>query len=224
MIKILVATPTTGMVRSRYVGSMVRLFSYFPNMPIEGRNTEDRRLDFSIIESSTIYQAREDFARDVLRNDYTHLLFVDDDMGFRENVLKMLIERDLPIVSCNYRMKVAPCPFTARSLDGKYWVETHENSTGLEQVLMNGFGFSLIKRETLEKLSRPMFLPYYTPQNEKYSTEDTPFFLQLKRLGVDVFIDHDASKLVYHVGTWSFGIDDNNFRAEQRLPFAERDV
>lgn len=224
MIKILVATPTTGIMRSRYTGSMVRLFSYFHMFPVKGREEEERMLNFSIIESSTIYQAREDFVSDMLKNDCSHILFVDDDMGFREDTLHRLLEHDLPIVSCNYRMKVAPCPFTARSMDGSYWVETKEDNTGLEQVFMTGFGFSLIKRETFEKVTKPMFLPVYTASNDKYTTEDTPFFLQLKNLGIPVYIDHDASKGVYHIGSWAFGIDDSYFRPEQRLPLAERKV
>lgn len=224
MIKILIATPTTGQVKARYTGSMIRMLLYAVGTPIKGHEKELLNFNYALIESSMIYQAREDFINDVLRNDYTHLLFIDDDMGFREDVLHRLLAHDLPIVSCNYRMKVPPCPFTARSLDSKYWVETNEQSTGLEQVLMTGFGFCLIKRETLEKMTKPLFLPYYTHQNDKYSTEDTPFFLQLKRLGIDVFIDHDASKLVYHAGQWCFGYDDDNFRAEQRMPKAERIV
>lgn len=222
MKKILIATPTTGIVKARYTGSMIRLFLHALTTPL--KNNERIYLNYALIESSTIYQAREDFVDDTLKGEYTHLLFVDDDMGFRETILHSMLEHDLPIVSCNYRMKVAPCPFTARSLDSKYWVETTPQSTGLEQVLMTGFGFCLIKRELLEKMQKPLFLPYYTHQNNKYSTEDTPFFLQLKRLGVDVFIDHDASKLVYHTGQWCFGIDDNYFRPEQRLPLAEREI
>jgi len=179
-------------------------------------------MSYGVIEGSMIHQAREDFMDQMLKGDYTHLLFIDEDMGFREETLPIMLSRKYPIVGCNYRIKVPPCLFTARTADGQSDLKTTAETTGLEETLWMGFGFCLIERQVVEATKAPRFLGGYNHTKHKYATEDAPFFLQARKLGFIPMVDQDASKLIYHCGNWSYSWDDE-IPAIKRHPIAERD-
>jgi hypothetical protein len=127
----------------------------------------------------------------------------------------------MPLVGANYRMKVPPCYFTARHINGMEWLETKEESTSLEQILFSGFGFCLIEREVLEATKAPRFLQEWNKDKSVYTTEDLPFFRQAYEAGYPAYIDHKVSKRVYHVGNWYFSYD-NDFPEVLKHPAAER--
>lgn len=221
MPNVAICTPSVGMVRTRYCSSLMRMLVYYQNHPILGMEEEPRYLSYHVIEGSMVGSARETFVDDILTLDSTHLLFIDEDMGFREDVLNILLSRQVPFVSCNYRMKVAPCPFTARKPDDSGWIETNSGSVGLEETLFNGFGFSLIERKVLEAVSKPRFENKWIKEANGYTTEDKSFCLKAKEAGYSPMIDHKASKRVYHIGTWAFSWDDE-IEAKKIVPMAER--
>jgi len=221
MIKVAVATPSVGMMRTRYAVSLLRMYDYFIRTPILGLEDEPKQLGYLSLEGSMVYSGREKFVDDVVNGDYTHLLFIDDDMGFREDSLNILLSRQVPIVAVNYRMKVPPCHFTARKLDNSGWIETNPQSDSLEEALFSGFGMCLMERQVLEKIAKPRFLPQYEPETQSYSTEDYTFFQKTREAGFPLLIDHKVSKRVYHIGNWFYSYDDS-FPEYLKNPAAER--
>lgn len=218
MIFVSVCTPTGGFVRGRYTTSLMRMFQHYMNTPVFGREHEERRFSYHTIESSTIGAARDWFVDDILQLPSTHLLFIDDDMGFREDTLHILLSRQMPVVACNYRVKVPPCTFTAMGLDGKR-IETNSGSDSLIEAEYTGMGFTLIERQVLEAVKKPRFLNVW--ENGNYSTEDRPFCLAAKAAGFPVMVDQRASKRVFHMGNYNYSWDDD-FPAERAIPIAER--
>lgn len=175
-----------------------------------------------MIEGSMIGSAREEFVNDVIAlPQATHLLFIDEDMGFREDTLNILLSRQVPFVSCNYRMKVPPCNFTSRLKDDSAWMETTEEKNSLEEASMTGFGFSLIERQVLEAVKPPRFSNVWVEKYNTYSTEDRSFCHLAIEAGFGPFVDHKASKRIYHIGNFPYSYDDN-FPAYKRQPKAER--
>ncbi len=149
-----------------------------------------------------INQNRENMVDEFLeKKDMTHLLFIDDDMGFQPDCLNIALARQLPIVVGNYRRKVAP--YTFLSYDNGAIV-TRETSVSLEKCHFGGFGFCLIERQVLEAIQRPRFLAYYIPELKTYTTEDLPFFENCHKAGFDSFVDHDVSKKIWHNGSFPF--------------------
>lgn len=221
MINVAVCTPSIGMMRTRHCASLLRMFVYYQNTPILGLENEVRRIGYHVIESSMVGQARETFVDDVLSLDYTHLLFIDEDMGFREDCLNIMLARQMPFVACNYRMKVAPCPFTAMGEDDKTRIETNAESNSLVPALYTGFGFALLERRVLEAVSKPRFSNEWSEKLNAYSTEDRSFCIKARDAGFPVMVDQKASKRVYHIGTYSFSWDDK-FDAKFSQPIAER--
>lgn len=166
-------------------------------------------------------QARESFIDGILTLDSTHLLFIDEDMGFREDCLNIMLARQMPFVACNYRMKVPPCPFTARTEDDKGRIETDEKSVGLVPAFYTGLGFALIERRVLEAVSKPRFSNEWISEFNAYTTEDRSFCIKAREAGYPVMVDQKASKRVYHIGTWNYSWDDQH-DAKFSTPKAER--
>jgi hypothetical protein len=217
-----ICTPSVGFMKARYTSSLMRTLVHYMHVPVLGQEKEPRFLSYHCIESSMVGQARETFVDDALANPkVTHLLFVDEDMGFREDCLNIMLARQMPFVACNYRMKVPPCEFTARTLDNKGRIQTKENSLSLEEALYVGFGFALIERRVLEAVKKPRFMNEWDDDMDGYSTEDRSFCMKAREAGFPPMIDHKASKRVYHMGNYNFSWE-HDFPADRQIPMAER--
>jgi hypothetical protein len=56
----------------------------------------------------------------------------------------------------------------------------------------------------LRKIDKPRFLAKWVPQLQEYTTEDKPFFDNVRAAGYQVYLDHDASKMLTHWGMKGF--------------------
>jgi len=204
-IGIVVCTPSTGNVKTAYAVSLARMTAYFAQVRIFPE-IEKQSLDFLLLEGSGISSGREQLIQQALQKPgMTHVLFIDEDMGFDINTLHVMARRRQPIVACNYRMRVPPADFTALKIDiEKGRVQTTEEMTGLEEAYYAGFGFALIERRVFEAVEQPRFIIEYCIQNNVYTTEDHPFYRKAREAGFPCYIDHDASKLIWHVGGMNY--------------------
>jgi len=205
---VVILTPTTGFIKARYTGSLANLLLYFPGhniYPEGGRQS----VAYDLLESSGICSAREQMVKESLERfpAMTHVCFIDEDMGFEPQVLFALASRRVPIIGVNYPHRVKGMGFTALRKPGERVITTAA-STGFEAVAYTGFGFCLIERRVFEQTERPWFYLAYDTQAETYSTEDAWFCWQTKKAGFDWHVDHDASKLVTHVGTYEYRWDE----------------
>lgn len=203
-----ILTPTTGLCKAGYTFSLANLVMYIMNNPPFLNEPGSRRLGVSPIEGSGISANREKMVADALETDVTHILFIDDDMGYAPNVLHVLAEKRLPIVGCNYKMRVKGEGFTALSVDKKSRIVTNKKTKGIERCHYTGFGMCLIKREVFERTPRPWFLIGYNTKVHQYTTEDGGFARQLKKTKYKWYVDHDASKLVIHIGHYNYSWKD----------------
>jgi hypothetical protein len=105
--------------------------------------------------------------------------------------------------------------------EGKRWIETNQDSQNLIEADFTGFGFALIERQVLEAVSSPRFSNVWVPEWKTYSIEDRSFCHKAQEAGYTIWVDQPCSKRVYHVGSWAYSYD-NDFKAYQRLPLAER--
>lgn len=202
-MKLYIATPSTGLVRATYAFSLAYLVSHYAANRVYPEEAE-QQIGFISIEGSMIGENRDIIVDEFLQTDGTHLLFIDDDMGFGMTSLHVLASKRQPIVGVTYRMKAPPAPFTAIALNGVDRVETTKEKFGLEEAKVIGFGFTLIQREVFEKMPKPRFLPTYNYDVGKYSTEDVWFCAKARELGYKVYVDHDVSKQVLHQGALSY--------------------
>jgi hypothetical protein len=86
-------------------------------------------------------------------------------------------------------------------------VYTMPDSTGLEEVGSIGTGIMLIKKEVFQNMSEPWFDMPWQVGKRGYMGEDVFFCKKAQELGFKVYIDHDVSKEIGHIGTFEFKHD-----------------
>jgi len=211
--KLFIACPSTHTVESKFMMSLVFLTNHLAAHPLPGVREMSYQVNsktgsiLANMRQSLIYQARDWGA--------THLLFIDSDQIFPRDTVHLMMRHRKHIVAANITTKkLEDCNPTARQYDpenpaGKL-VYTGAKSTGLEEVWRVGTGLMLIdmnvfKRENLGY--DDLFPQIWNPQINQYCGEDWGFMVRLQEAGVKVYIDHDVSKQVGHIGPVDFGHD-----------------
>lgn len=144
-----------------------------------------------------VHQAREKLLHDMTELwNATHILWLDADMTFPADTALRLLRHEKEIVAANYVTRVPPSRPTAKR-DGRS-VSSHDAS-GLESVDHVGMGVFLMRTSVAHALSRPRF--WYSTETE---TEDVYFCNLLRKAGHEIWIDHDLSKEVGHVGQFIY--------------------
>jgi hypothetical protein len=156
-----------------------------------------------IKEGSLLSSNRESAVEDALKTGSDYVLFLDDDMTFSPAVLERLLSWDVPIVGVNYPRRNLPIQWTST-------VPTTEESNGIEAVEHMGFGISLFNSVVFRNVPQPWFEQKYNPETKKYIGEDVGFFRKCAEYGYLIFVDHDASKVVGHIGNYTYSYASNS--------------
>ena len=199
-IDLVIAIPTAGMVRMSFAYSLAGLISATAARGMPTRPEATLTVCMDIVESSVIHTNREQLVKRAIDAGKSHLMFLDDDMTFEPQVLEIMLGRRQSVVCTNYLIKTATPEFVAVGLDGKR-VPTREESTGLQPIAYSGFGCSLFELDVFKKTPQPWFLPKFIPESSSYTTEDNPCYERIREAGFPVYLDHDASKLLSHIGS-----------------------
>ena len=159
--------------------------------------------------SSLLCQSRYLLVKDALEKKASHILFVDSDQTFPGALVHCLARHQKEFVACNVATKDPEnCLPTARSKSTTWWggdpVYTTPQSKGLEQVWRIGFGVALIATSLFKKVSEPWFNTLWLSEEKTFVGEDWFFCQEAERAGVPLYIDHDASKRVGHLGQYSY--------------------
>lgn len=203
IIKLAICIPTAGMVRAGFAyslaGMVARLSQGVPTRPEAGLD-----ITMDLQESSVIHSNREQLVKRAIQSEKTHLLFLDDDMVFEPQILEIMLGRRLPVVAVNYLIKTFPLEFVAVAPDGRR-ICTLPESTGLQEIAYTGFGVSLFEIDVWKRTPQPWFQPQFVPEADAYTTEDNPCYAKIREAGFKCYVDHDASKLVDHMGHAKYG-------------------
>lgn len=199
-VDLVIAIPTAGMVRMSFAYSLCGMVSATAARGMPTRPEAELSICMDIVESSVIHTNREQLVKRAIDSGKTHLMFLDDDMTFEPTVLEIMLGRRQAVVCTNYLIKTAKPEFVAVGLDGSR-IPTTERSTGLQPIAYSGFGCSLFEVAVFKRTPQPWFLPKFDPASSTYTTEDNPCYERLREVGATVYLDHDASKLLSHVGS-----------------------
>lgn len=154
------------------------------------------------IQSTYIHVGRELFLEEAMKQGASHILWIDTDMGFPRTAALRLSYHDKAIVGVNYRVRQESGIFTAQDEHGTR-IQTTEESTGLEPVAGLGFGMVLMRTDAVEGLPRPLFRHGLNLQNGDVG-EDIMFCRTVRAAGREIYIDHDLSKEMTHVGLYGY--------------------
>jgi glycosyltransferase involved in cell wall biosynthesis len=150
-----------------------------------------------------IEQARHRTVSHALAAECDWLLFLDDDMRFPPDTLVRLLERGQTVVAANYTTRQMPFVPSAVKAEGVRCY-TEFASSGLEEVLTAGMGVMLVRSDLLRRIEPPWFMVGWDTRVMDYAGEDAYFCGKLRGIGATIWVDHDLSQDVMHIGTFEF--------------------
>lgn len=163
------------------------------------------KFDIHMISGTLIADQRMKLARMSLDGGADYLLFLDSDMRFPANVVHQLLKHDKPIVAANYATRRLPVKTVAfKNFQKLEYVKTSADSNGLEEVDAVGMGCMLVKADVFRAMPMPWFQIGYSPDWKAFIGEDMYFCREAQKAGFKVYIDHDLSKQVRHIGVLEF--------------------
>jgi hypothetical protein len=195
-MKLAIGGPTRDSVPAAFAVSAAHLLAYTREHGPWGRHVT---MDF--VASTYIHVGREWFLEASRKQGATHVFWLDTDMSMPRETIVLLAMHDQPIVACNYRARQASGIFTAHR-DGQQ-VPTTETSTGLEAVEYVGMGAMLMRADVVAGLGRPWFRHGLNEFGGDIG-EDVMFCRGLRAAGYEIYIDHDLSKEIDHIGQHAY--------------------
>ncbi len=200
---IAVCTPARDMVHTMFTYDLVNMVAYHTI------NTNDA-VSLKISQGTLIANQRAELSLDAMREDCSHVLFIDSDMRFPQDMIGRLLKHDLDIVATNCarrRMPTGPTAQIYKENGDRELVWTMPESTGLQEIGSVGMGVMLIKKRVFAKLSEPWFETPWRHDKRGYIGEDVFFCNKARDAGFKIWIDHDVSKEIGHIGTFEFKHD-----------------
>ena len=207
--KVAVLIPSRGETKVEFVGALAQFL-----IRTTSQLGPDDSLGILIGENSYIHRNRNDLLAGALLDGATHLLWLDDDMTFPSDALWRLMKHDVAMVGVNYPKKDVAAEPTAILHTGvksgqriPELLYTEPEDTGLASVDAVGFGLVLMKAEVPLALKGPCFENYFDALNDRWVGEDVDFCNKVKAAGFNIYVDHDLSKDVTHVGKFAYTCD-----------------
>lgn len=188
--------PTRDLVPASFAVDLAELYAY----------TQARgpwmKVTVGFVQSTYIHVGREWFLEAARKQGASHVLWLDTDMSIPKTAAVQLNWHEKPIVGCNYVVRQPSRLFTAQREDGMR-IPTRPDDTGLQAVGAIGFGCVLMRTDIVDGLPRPWFTHGLNAEGGDIG-EDIMFCRALRAAGHQIFIDHDVSKEVGHVGSYTY--------------------
>lgn len=157
---------------------------------------------------SEVAMQRQQLTDEILETNCTHLLWLDSDMKFPADTLEILLSHNKYIVAGNYSTRVKPHRPVAfknpDNLDKRVF-----GGKGLEKIYAIGSGLMLVNRQVYENMPRPFYSVEWKDNYTSLVGEDIYFCHKANENGYEVFVDHDLSKRIAHIGSKAYTIKDD---------------
>lgn len=160
--------------------------------------------DLHIMQGASVLPRARQLGIDRAKSEgFTHVLFLDDDMMFANDLVDDLSSHGLDVVGVNYVNKnpMGPQPQT-HGLDGQ---PVHSlDRVDVQEVGWIGFGAVLIKLDAVKDIPAPLFEMRWLEERGSFVGEDFYFCGKVRAHGVKIHVDHGASNKVMHVGDFGY--------------------
>lgn len=205
MSKVMICMPGTSF-NYRTIICISNLLKYFSRENIEYR--------FSSTFSRNIYETRNMCmlgdpckGKDQLPfdgADYTHILWIDDDVLFNASDVEELFKVDKDVVSGLYLMSNGEQYAVVEDWNEDFFSHNGyfhfldkkdlKTKESIFRVSYVGFGFLLIKKGVFEQFDYPWFDPRYLKikRSEDFSMEDVSFCLKCKDKDIPIYVHPDV--------------------------------
>jgi hypothetical protein len=207
-LKVVVGVPSGASWNAQFGVDLVNLVATFTQKPVPGYRSQE--LQVVNVRSSILSKNRLDLVKAARGLAATHLLFIDSDQTFPRNIVHQLARHGKLVVAANIATKQIPATTTARAKSANpkgEIVYTDPESTGLEEVWRVGTGVMLIHMSVFKRIGLGVWDMKYLPEEETYQGEDWTFCEACEKAGIPIFVDHDVSKQIGHIGNYEFTHD-----------------
>lgn len=206
---VVVGVPSGNTWNARFGVDLVNLVANFTRKRVPGYSNIS--LQVVNVRSSILPKNRLDLVKAARELHATHLLFLDSDQTFPPDVVHRLAAHHELIVAANIATKQFPANATARAFDPENpkgsVVYTDPESTGKQQVWRVGTGVMLVNMRVFDRVQGDLWSMKYLPEVDTYQGEDWTFCQKCEEAGIPIYIDHDLSKQIGHVGDFEFTHD-----------------
>lgn len=205
-MKIGIASPARDMVHTGFAFSAMVMMAH----------TAAQRPDLALYAytepGTMIFNQRIKLADECLKQGVDYVLWLDTDMVFPPDTLLRLLAHGRDIVAANCTTRAGEIvPIASVLTDSgaiRQRIPTTAESSGLEMVDAVGMAVMLtsigVLRE-LRALDDPLFWFRYSKAHNLVTSEDFYFCTNAAKAGFQIWIDHDLSKQVKHIGVFPFG-------------------
>lgn len=155
---------------------------------------------------SILSRSRHTLVRKAQELECSHIFFIDSDMVFPNWTLHALLSHDKAVVAANCAVKQLPSLPTARQQGDKpagTLVDSRE-TRGISRVWRVGTGVMLLKTSVFNSIQQPWFDITWNEANDDYTGEDWSLCEKLDAAGIPVYVDHDLSRHIGHVGSYTY--------------------
>ena len=196
--KVAILTPAGDLVHTTFAFNLSRMI-------LHTLTTMDEPMGLTLQSygSSMIPHSRQKLATWALEVGCTHMLWIDSDMEFPADMLLRFLRHSEPIVGINACQRRPPYLNTAQSEPHKP-LPMNLESRGLEKVWRTGFGVMWTASEVFRKLEPPWFELQWIPESAVFRGEDYVFCEKARAAGYEIYVDHDLSREINHLGVYGF--------------------
>lgn len=210
-VRLFIGSPSCRDWKASFGSSMITLVSHLTVKYCKGELGE---LFICNQPASLLPLGREIILDRAQKQGATHILWIDDDTNFSTECVDSLLSHDLDYVACNMVRKKFPLTNTAYDKDNK--PVSSIGKTGIEEVFHVGLGMTLIRMDVLNAIPCPHFEVKWLPELGTYQGEDMYLCDRLRANGVKMYVDHDASQFVSHVGDFHYETPKAEFPVKQQ--------
>lgn len=182
MDKILIAVPTTDYIHARFVQCLLALTGHLTH--------EGIRHEVALEAGTLVYLARNRLANKAIRDGFTHILWIDSDMVFTEDILETLLFCGKDMVCGVFQSRRPPfysCIFKDIRLESLERFREYPEEPF--KVAGCGFGCVLMKTDVVQRVIDRYGKPF-TP-TEDYG-EDLAFCRRAAATGTEIWCDPTA--------------------------------
>lgn len=207
-LKVAIGVPSPGMWYADFALNLMGLIMAFNQHRVKNFDTQELRVIHN--RGSILPKQRREIVKIAQEWGATHLLWLDCDHTFPAHLLHALIDANKKVIGINCVTKSTPANPTARlksdtvihgvptfSLPGK----------GLERVWRLGTGVMLVDMEVYEKTGANIFHMFYREEVDNYQGEDWTMCEAMEKHGYEIWVDHDLSLSVGHIGMLEYRHD-----------------
>ncbi len=193
--KLLIAVPSTDYMHAEFVRSLMKLTGHLQR--------EGIRHDTEIIAGTLVYLARDKLACKAINEGYTHMLFLDSDMVFGEDIVETLRFSGKDFICGAFQSRRRPYgPCVYESLKPLEKIREY----GIQPFRIEGCGMActMISAEILREVQN-RYGTCFSPEmydGVKYG-EDLAFCWRVKEIGKEMWCDPTARVgHIAHIPIW----------------------